>query len=76
MRLLLLLVWTVAILTDRIKDLTSHVQQHKQDKMSMRSLVMLVHQRRRLMKYLLRESTGKLRALLRCLSRNVIHVYV
>lgn len=48
----------VALLTDRIRDLTEHVQQHKKDKASRRSLVLMVNQRRRVMKYLLRESTG------------------
>lgn len=54
-----MLLCLVALLTDRIKDLTEHVQIHAQDKASRRSLVLLVHQRRRMMKYLLRESTGK-----------------
>ncbi|CDF39291.1 unnamed protein product [Chondrus crispus] len=58
----------IAILTDRIKDLTGHVQQHKQDKMNMRSLVMLVHKRRRLMKYLLRETPERYVAIVKALS--------
>lgn len=49
----------VAIWTDRIQDLTSHVQMHKQDKASRRRLVMMVSKRRRMLRYLLRESSGK-----------------
>jgi small subunit ribosomal protein S15 len=42
----------VAILTERIKNLTEHFKTHKQDDHSRRGLLRLVSQRRRLLNYL------------------------
>ena len=42
----------IALLTSRIRQLTDHVTKHKKDNHSRRGLVMLVGQRKRLMKYL------------------------
>ena len=42
----------VALLTQRIKDLTEHSRQHKHDHHSRRGLLLLVGQRRRLLNYL------------------------
>ncbi len=42
----------VALLTQRIKDLTEHSRQHKHDHHSRRGLLLLVGQRRRLLRYL------------------------
>ncbi|UOQ58166.1 30S ribosomal protein S15 [Leucobacter allii] len=42
----------VAILTQRIKDLTEHLKTHKHDHHSRRGLLLLVGQRRRLLGYL------------------------
>ena len=42
----------VAMLTQRIKDLTEHLKEHKHDHHSRRGLLLLVGQRRRLLKYL------------------------
>ena len=42
----------VAILTQRIKDLTEHLKEHKHDHHSRRGLLLLVGQRRRLLGYL------------------------
>ena len=42
----------IALLTGRIRQLTAHVTKHKEDNHSRRGLVMLVGQRKRLMKYL------------------------
>lgn len=42
----------VALLTQRIKDLTEHFKTHKHDHHSRRGLLLLVGKRRRLMKYL------------------------
>ena len=42
----------IALLTNRIRQLTDHVTKHKKDNHSRRGLVMLVGQRKRLMKYL------------------------
>ncbi len=42
----------VAILTERINNLSSHMQQHKKDVHSRRGLLALVAQRRKLLDYL------------------------
>ncbi len=42
----------IALLTNRIEQLTAHGQTHKKDVASRRGLVMLVGQRRRLLNYL------------------------
>ena len=42
----------VAVLTQRIKDLTEHLKEHKHDHHSRRGLLILVGQRRRLLGYL------------------------
>ncbi len=45
----------IAILTAEIKDLTSHLMDHKKDFSSRRGLLRKVSERRRLLKYLQRE---------------------
>ena len=45
----------IAILTEEIKELTSHLQDHKKDFSSRRGLIRKVSERRRLLKYLHRE---------------------
>jgi len=45
----------VAILTERIANLTEHLKTHKKDFASRRGLLMLVGQRRRLLDYLRRK---------------------
>jgi small subunit ribosomal protein S15 len=42
----------VALLTERINNLTSHFQSHKKDHHSRRGLLMMVGRRRRLLDYL------------------------
>ena len=42
----------VAILTDRIKELTEHMKSHKKDFHTRRGLLMLVGKRRRLLSYI------------------------
>jgi len=44
----------VALLTQRIRELTEHAKQHKKDNHSRRGLVLLVAQRRKLLKYLIK----------------------
>lgn len=46
----------IAILSERITNLTEHMKIHKQDFHSRRGLLMLVGQRRRLLDYLKRKS--------------------
>lgn len=42
----------VALLTQRINELTEHLQKHRKDHSSRRGLLMMVGQRRRLLDYL------------------------
>ena len=44
----------IALLTERIRSLTEHVKKNKKDNHSKRGLVMLVSQRKKLLKYLRR----------------------
>ena len=54
----------VAILTQRIKDLTEHLKEHKHDHHSRRGLLLLVGQRRRLLGYLQDVDIARYRALI------------
>ena len=54
----------VAILTQRIKDLTEHLKEHKHDHHSRRGLLLLVGQRRRLLGYLQDIDIARYRALI------------
>lgn len=54
----------VAILTQRIKDLTEHVKVHKHDHHSYRGLLLMVGRRRRLLGYLRKTDIQRYRALL------------
>ena len=49
----------IALLTSRITQLTEHMNNNKKDNHSRRGLVMLVGQRKRLMKYLRRKDLEK-----------------
>ena len=42
----------VGIMTERIKELTEHLQTHKHDFMARRGLLQMVGQRRRLLRYI------------------------
>ena len=44
----------IALLTQRIRDLTEHVKVHKKDKHTRHGLVKLVSQRKKMIKYLIR----------------------
>jgi len=55
----------VALLTQRINDLTQHLREHKKDHHSRRGLLMLVGQRRRLLNYLQRNDLEGYRSLVR-----------
>lgn len=48
----------IALLTQRIRDLTEHVKVHKKDNHSRHGLVKLVSQRKKLMKYLIKTNPG------------------
>ena len=55
----------VALLTERIKQLTTHMAMNRHDYHSQRGLLMLVGQRRRLLNYLSREDVGKYNKLIK-----------
>ncbi len=54
----------VALLSRRISDLTEHLKVHKHDHHSRRGLLLLVGQRRRLLKYLQDKDINRYRALI------------
>jgi len=54
----------VAMLTQRIKDLTEHMKEHKHDHHSRRGLLLLVGQRRRLLNYLAKKDIDRYRSLI------------
>ena len=54
----------VAILTERIANLTEHFKTHKKDNHSRRGLLMLVGQRRRLLDYVKRKKTERYTSLI------------
>ena len=55
----------VALLTDRINDLTEHLRAHSKDHHSRRGLLKMVGRRRRLLRYLQRTDLDGYRALVR-----------
>jgi len=55
----------IAMLTQRINDLTEHLRTHKKDHHSRRGLLMLVGRRRRFLNYLERKDLEGYRALIR-----------
>ena len=57
----------VAILTERILNLTGHMQTHKKDFHSRRGLLVMVGRRRRLLDYLNRKSPGRYESLIKSL---------
>ena len=54
----------VAILSERIKNLTDHFKDHKKDNHSRRGLLKLVSQRRRLLDYLKGKEEGRYQTLI------------
>ncbi|MDR0324773.1 MAG: 30S ribosomal protein S15 [Oscillospiraceae bacterium] len=54
----------VAILTERISQLTGHLKVHKKDKHSRRGLLKMVGQRRSLLDYLQKKDIERYRALI------------
>jgi small subunit ribosomal protein S15 len=53
----------VALLTERINELTGHLREHSKDHHSRRGLLMLVGKRRRLLRYLQRSDLERYRTL-------------
>jgi small subunit ribosomal protein S15 len=54
----------IAMLTERINRLSSHLQKNKKDYSSRRGLLKMIGQRKRLMAYLLKEDTDRYRSLI------------
>jgi len=54
----------VALLTERINQLTEHLRSHRRDHHSRRGLLMLVGRRRRFLNYLQHEDLERYRALI------------
>lgn len=54
----------VALLTARIKDLSSHFAEHKQDHHSRRGLLKMVNQRRKLLSYIKRKDLERYQELI------------
>lgn len=55
----------VAILSERIINLTEHLKSHKKDFHSRRGLLIMVGQRRRLLDYVKRKDTGRYEILIK-----------
>jgi small subunit ribosomal protein S15 len=54
----------IALLTERIKELTDHLKGHPRDHHSRRGLLKLVGQRRRLLAYLVRKDSARYRTVI------------
>ena len=54
----------VAVLSERIKNLTEHLKGHTKDNHSRRGLLVMVGQRRRMLDYLKSTSTGRYESLI------------
>lgn len=57
----------VSILTERINNLTGHLNTHKHDYHSRRGLLAMVGQRRRLLDYLKRKDVGRYETIIKSL---------
>lgn len=55
----------IAVLSERIKNLTEHMQTHKKDFHSRRGLLVMVGQRRRLLDYVKKKDSSQYEALIK-----------
>lgn len=55
----------IALLTERINDLTAHFESHKKDHHSRRGLMMMVGKRRRLLDYLMKKDIERYRTIIK-----------
>ena len=53
----------IALLTQKITDMTAHLKENKKDKSSMRGLIAMVNKRRKLLNYLKKEDFAKFNSL-------------
>jgi small subunit ribosomal protein S15 len=58
----------IAILTERIRNLTEHIKANKKDLHSRRGLIGMVNKRRKLLNYLKRESEERYRKIIEALN--------
>ncbi|MFH1244149.1 MAG: 30S ribosomal protein S15 [bacterium] len=58
----------IALLTERIKELTSHLKLHKKDNHSRRGLLKMVSKRRRLLNYLRGNTEDRYKTLIKSLN--------
>jgi small subunit ribosomal protein S15 len=58
----------VALLTERIRNLSAHLEKHRKDHHNRRGLLLMVGRRRRLLKYLARTDWERYQRLLQALS--------
>ena len=59
-----------ALLTEQIKNLTSHLKEHPHDIHSRRGLLSMVNRRRRLLQYLLKKDNDRYQELIKKLGLN------
>ena len=57
----------VALLTTRINELNTHLQEHKKDNSSRRGLLLLVGRRRKFLNYLQKRNYGKYQEIIQAL---------
>ncbi|MHC4481444.1 MAG: 30S ribosomal protein S15 [Planctomycetota bacterium] len=57
----------IAVLTERIKELTDHLRQHRKDHSSRRGLLKMVGKRSALLKYLMRSDRARYRKIVEAL---------
>lgn len=55
----------IAVLTERIRNLTEHMKDHKKDFISRRGLLLLVGQRRRLLDYVKKQDSARYETLIK-----------
>ena len=55
----------IAVLTERIRNLTEHMKDHKKDFASRRGLLMMVGQRRRLLAYVKKQNPARYETLIK-----------
>jgi len=55
----------VALLTNRISELTNHLREHKKDHSTRRGLIQMVNRRRKLLRYLARRDNQRYQELIK-----------
>ena len=61
----------IALLTERINELTEHLKVHKKDNHSRRGLLMMVGKRRNLLNYLAKKDLNKYREVVEKLNKKI-----